>query len=171
MYAFWTAWALIVGAIAAVSTDNCSKTVNRTFIRRLPIFIFIGLGVPIMASIAWPPINDGLSLSRLLFAGVPSTVAFGIGLFVALFLRWLVNNHKLMCAIGRHRECIVEEFPSDETTILGVKCVHCDRPRCTVNTFIARYPSKDYSRSVQEARQWLEGQLGSKVGGVFVDFR
>ena len=171
MYAFWAVWALIVGAIAATSTDDWGEVMNRTLIRRLPIFIFIGLGIPVMTSTAWPPTNDDLSLSRLLSDVYSSTAAFGVGLFVTLFLRWLANNHKLMCAIGRHRDCVVEELPSDETTILGVKCVHCDRPRCTVNTFAARYPSKDYRRSVQEAKQWLEGQLGNKVGGVFVEFR
>ena len=171
MYAFWTVWALIVGAIATVSTDDWSKVVTGAFIRRLLAFIFVGLGIPVMASVAWPSVDDEMWLPRLILDVYACTAAFGVGLVITPFMRSLVNNRKLMCTIGQHRECVVEEFPSDVTTILGVECIDCHRPRRTINSMVPRYPSDGYGRSVEEAEKWLESKLGGKVGGASVQFR
>lgn len=79
---------------------------------------------------------------------------------------------RFLCLIGFHKEEIAEEFPSETTTILGVICLrhNCRRIRCTVNGRIPRCPSKAYGDSVTQAKAWIEGRSGSKVGRDFVTF-
>jgi hypothetical protein len=92
MYAFWVLWALIVGGITIICSDDWNARIKGEAVRGFLAFMFAGIAMPIISTLAWPPIRDDLWLPHRILGAYACTAAFGFGFFVALAGRKFIRK-------------------------------------------------------------------------------